>query len=424
MENTTSNSTRESNSTNKSISKFISKFISNATDGDAYISIWALLLQPYKKYTQLVKQSFHLTMASLDVSKIIIDHPIQVMMIVGGDATRYLICTLDKANVMQVPLNLHIERGTFITFLCNGGGYVHLSGYYKKVVDDPDRKNIIPVHIMEGPTTSKEISDYIENNSITYQDDVYGGWIVKPIRQCCHSRIPLNAINYQKSEKKENSKRKANSPKDEAAKRMKSSANSSENCSDNDNCDDTENSDDDEDDDYYESTSSDSDDDEIESQESEEEDSDGQEKNGKQQEKEATGEEANGKQKKQIKKEEQEKNDTTWFLPGGLQVIQLKPGSGKIAEVGKHVTMYYSAHVQIGSKMPQIDQCLKGHGLEFKLGAGIVLRGVDKGAVGMKVGEKRRLIIPPKMGYGSRGCGPTVPPHATLIYDIELIKVK
>ncbi|XP_077256940.1 FK506-binding protein 39kD isoform X3 [Temnothorax americanus] len=385
-----------------------------------------LLLQPHKKYTQLVKQSFHLTMASLDVSKIIIDHPIQVMMIVGGDATRYLICTLDKANVMQVPLNLHIERGTFITFLCNGGGYVHLSGYYKKVVDDPDPKSIIPVHIMEGLTTSEEISDYIENNeSITYQDDVYGGWIVQPVR-CRHSRIPLNAINYQESEKKENSKRKANSPEDEAAKRMKSSANSNENRSDNDNCDDTENSDDDDDDDdddYYESTSSDSDEDEIETQKSEEEDSEGQEKNGKQQEKKVTGEEANGKQKKK-RKEEQEKNDTTWFLPGGLQVIQLKPGTGKIAEVGKHVTIYYSAYVRIGSKMPQIDRCLKGHGLEFKLGAGVVLRGVDKGAVGMKVGEKRRLIIPPKMGYGSRGSGPTVPPHATLIYDIELIKVK
>ncbi|XP_071572001.1 46 kDa FK506-binding nuclear protein-like isoform X1 [Temnothorax nylanderi] len=376
----------------------------------------ALLMQPHKKYTQLVQHSFHLTMASLDASKIIDDHPIQVMMIVGGNATRYLICTLDKTNVMQVPLNLHIERGTFITFLCNGGGYVHLSGYYKyKVVEDPDSKNIIPVHIEKGLTTSEELSDYIEKN-ITYQDDVYGGWIVQPIQQ-------LNAINYQESEEKENSKRKANSPEDVAAKRMKSSANSNENRSNNDdNCDDTENSDDDDDDDDdYKSTSSDSDDDEIEIQESEEEDSQGQEKNGKQQEKEVTGEKANGKQKKK-KKEEQEKNDTT--LPGGLQVIQLKPGTGKIAEVGKHVTIYYLARVQIGSEMPQIDQCLKGRGLKFKLGAGIVLRGVDKGTVGMKVGEKRRLIIPPKMGYGSRGSGPTVPPHATLIYDVELIKVK
>jgi FKBP-type peptidyl-prolyl cis-trans isomerase len=104
-----------------------------------------------------------------------------------------------------------------------------------------------------------------------------------------------------------------------------------------------------------------------------------------------------------------------------LQSTDIKVGSGATAQTGKTVSVHYRGTRTDGT---EFDQSYKrGEPFEFKLGAGDVIKGWDQGVVGMQVGGKRRLVIPPDLGYGSRGAGNDIPPNATLIFEIELLKV-
>jgi len=97
-------------------------------------------------------------------------------------------------------------------------------------------------------------------------------------------------------------------------------------------------------------------------------------------------------------------------------------GTGEVAKAGNKVTVHYSGFLTDGkmfdSSIPRKTP------FTFILGAGEVIQGWDKGVQGMKVGGKRKLTIPPKLGYGSRGAGGVIPPNATLIFDVELLKVE
>ena len=96
-------------------------------------------------------------------------------------------------------------------------------------------------------------------------------------------------------------------------------------------------------------------------------------------------------------------------------------GTGDTAEAGKNVTVHYTGTLITGEKFDSsVD---RGQPLSFVLGAGRVIQGWDQGVVGMKVGGKRKLTIPPSLGYGEQGTGP-IPPSATLIFEVELLKVE
>jgi FKBP-type peptidyl-prolyl cis-trans isomerase len=105
----------------------------------------------------------------------------------------------------------------------------------------------------------------------------------------------------------------------------------------------------------------------------------------------------------------------------GLQYIDLTVGTGAPARAGQTVTVHYSGWLDNGKKFDSsVD---RGQPFSFPLGAGRVIKGWDEGVQGMKVGGKRKLIIPSALGYGARGAGGAIPPHATLIFEVELLGV-
>ena len=109
----------------------------------------------------------------------------------------------------------------------------------------------------------------------------------------------------------------------------------------------------------------------------------------------------------------------------GLQTIDTQPGTGAEARKGQTVTVHYTGWLyQNGQQGAKFDSSRdRNDPFRFALGAGMVIRGWDEGVAGMKVGGQRTLIIPPDMGYGARGAGGLIPPHATLKFDVELLGV-
>lgn len=106
---------------------------------------------------------------------------------------------------------------------------------------------------------------------------------------------------------------------------------------------------------------------------------------------------------------------------GGLVMGILKEGSGAEVKRGHQVQVHYSGWLEDGTPF---DSSLKrGVPFKFVVGNGKVIQGWEEGVQGMKTGEKRKLLVPPGMGYGSKGAGGVIPPNATLIFHIELLKI-
>jgi FKBP-type peptidyl-prolyl cis-trans isomerase len=118
---------------------------------------------------------------------------------------------------------------------------------------------------------------------------------------------------------------------------------------------------------------------------------------------------------------------TAASAPTGASVTELKiedskVGTGAEAVAGKTVSVHYTGYLTDGKKFDSsVD---RGQPFKFQLGAGQVIKGWDQGVAGMKVGGKRKLTIPPTLGYGERGAGGVIPPNATLIFDVELLNVE
>ncbi|TWJ19267.1 FKBP-type peptidyl-prolyl cis-trans isomerase [Geobacter argillaceus] len=108
--------------------------------------------------------------------------------------------------------------------------------------------------------------------------------------------------------------------------------------------------------------------------------------------------------------------------PSGLAYQDLVAGSGPTPTAGKVVKVHYTGWLQDGTKF---DSSLdRGQPFEFPIGAGQVIPGWDEGVMTMKVGGKRKLVIPPQLGYGAAGAGGVIPPNATLTFEVILLDVQ
>ncbi|MDP2271411.1 MAG: FKBP-type peptidyl-prolyl cis-trans isomerase [Archangium sp.] len=104
-----------------------------------------------------------------------------------------------------------------------------------------------------------------------------------------------------------------------------------------------------------------------------------------------------------------------------LQIEDIQVGTGAEAKPGQSVSVHYTGTLTNGSKFDSSRD--RKEPFDFQLGAGMVIKGWDQGVAGMKVGGRRKLTIPPELGYGAGGYPPVIPPNSTLVFDIELIEV-
>ena len=125
--------------------------------------------------------------------------------------------------------------------------------------------------------------------------------------------------------------------------------------------------------------------------------------------------------------QEEKKSETKMNTnPSGLQWTDTKEGTGPSPKPGQTCVMDYTGWLWVdGAKGKKFDSSVdRGTPFEFPIGQGRVIKGWDEGVSTMKVGGKRTLLIPPQLGYGSRGAGGVIPPNATLLFEVELIAVK
>jgi peptidylprolyl isomerase len=114
-------------------------------------------------------------------------------------------------------------------------------------------------------------------------------------------------------------------------------------------------------------------------------------------------------------------DDALVTTDSGLQYADLVEGTGAMPQPGQRVTVHYTGTLEDGTKFDSSRD--RGRPFSFQIGVGQVIKGWDEGVGTMRVGGQRKLVIPPELGYGSRGAGGVIPPNATLLFDVELLRI-
>lgn len=370
---------------------------------------WGVTLESGKRYSQVVDMSYHLSMAALEPKSG--GEPVMVMLEHGK--AEFLLCTLDQAHARQVALDLNFVEGEEVTFFLNGRGTVHLTGYLTDGLQDDD-------------VSSDEEEEEEDEASLPDEEE----------------------------EEEDKELTMAQKRPSKHTKKLKQSLLQAVN---------GESEDDDSDFDVNkveDATEDDEDDDDDEDEVSDEEEPEpapvlqrkrpaqkrvpGKPMSNTSPLKEQvttsapSAEPQDGVPKKKRKKMKKQRSDgatagsegpkvqqspqgggadengTT--LPGGVVSTDLRIGSGPVAKPGKSVHVYYTGRL---ANNHVFDTCRSGKAFCFRLGKHEVIKGWETGIQGMKVGGRRRLVIPASQAYGNTRMG-VIPPNSTLYFDVEL----
>ncbi|XP_049871663.1 46 kDa FK506-binding nuclear protein-like [Pectinophora gossypiella] len=396
---------------------------------------WGLIMEPNKRYTQVVEKPFHISQAAMDISTGDND-PCQVMVVVDGK--NFLVCTLQKQKCVQVPLDLYFKSGNSISFLTNGKCNIHLTGYL-------------------DPEFEEETSDLEEEE----EDEEMPALVPAKGKRKLENSNDVSAKKPKKDKKAVAAADSSDEDSDEEDQLQKLLDGDDVDTDENDESFkvntsgevDSDDDDEDEDDDEEEEAEAEEDSSEEEAETTvdtskEELDLSKLSKNARRRlkkrlakegkevpqvngvdkgkkEKQQDGQQQKAEKKKQEKKEAKEEagdKKEKKSLSGGVFIEDVKVGNGPAAKPGKTVMVYYEGRLKQNNKM--FDNCLKGPGFKFRLGAKEVISGWDVGITGMKVGGKRKIVCPPAMAYGAKGSPPVIPPNSTLVFEVELKNVK
>lgn len=359
---------------------------------------WGLIMEPGKKYSQLVEKSFHISQAALD-PVFTQTGPVQVLL--GYENRNYLLCTLIKDKVIQAPLDLNFHEGIQISFATTGPGHVHLTGYL--LLDESDiESDSEEEEEEEEETNPKKRKNKMSNNKPSKKSKTL--MLLDKLDEEGYNESDDSNVNLTDLLEEEEES-------DDASGEEEEGEDSDESC---------------------------------------EEESDGEEdakppeqktpkQNGIAKKEKTPKPEKVAKAEKTTPKGEQKQKgdkspkgskspgDSSPVLPqkktidGGVQIEDLKVGQGTFAKPGRTVRVYYEGRLKSNNKV--FDSTNKGPGFKFRLGKSEVIKGWDVGVAGMQVGGKRRIVCPPQMAYGAQGSPPVIPANSTLIFDVELKNV-
>ncbi|CAH1285417.1 unnamed protein product [Diabrotica balteata] len=375
---------------------------------------WGLIMEPQRRYLHVVKKAFHISMAALDVGTSS-DEPAQVMCSFEG--RNYLLCTLSKT-ALQCPLDLNFEVGDEIALTTNGKCHIHLTGYFIEESND----------ILGEEEEEEEVEEEIVEKEVKKKNK-------KRNKQEINGPSPKK---QKKEQKQEESDEDDDSDMDvnDLLENTLDSDDDDESFNGEENEEEEESGDGDGGEEEEEDDSGDDEDQEqweTDDSEEEVEDTKKPKLNGhvKKQEQPAP-KQKDKKNKKQQNKEEKssptkesqspKKESPKKVVQGGMIIEDLKEGQGPPAKSGRFITVYYEGRLKSNNKV--FDSHKQGQGFGFKLGSGEVIKGWDVGLVGMKLGGKRRITCPPHMAYGVKGSPPAIPGNSTLVFEVELKKIR
>lgn len=418
---------------------------------------WGVTLESGKRYSQVVNTSYHLSMAALEPRQSGSSSHKRVMLMLEHAKAEFLLCTLDYEKALQVPLDLSFVEGEEVTFFLNGEGTVHLTGYLTDVngLGEPDVTSE-----EESSSEEEEVEDHnLTSRLLQFEDEDSEDSDFIPDKAVAKSKRAQNGT-------KRAAASKNNSLVELVSNKIGSDDDSSDEDFEADMADDAAG--DEEDEEQSDEDEEQSDEDEEQSgEEDNAEDGEGEEEKESDEEEEVavpvvlqaerkrkhpqrdtskhspnkstlsnastvtadgvSPEERAKKKRKRNKKdssgnlslvqqEQSPKAKNQTVLQGGVQSQDLRVGSGPVAVPGKSVHVYYTGKL---ANNREFDSCRSGKAFSFKLGKGDVIKGWDTGIQGMRVGGKRRLVIPPSQGYGRTRMG-DIPPNSTLYFDVEL----